>query len=313
VTPFAYPLTRPGLYPFQVKADSLGAVALDMAEQDASGNFRRNATDFGLIRVSEFRDVRALVTPASTRGLPGAAQAYVVEGTNMGNVEDTMSVRTEFLDSNAGGCTLAELGRRTDCPYRALPTRIDKGAWTDVATLDAQFGPLPPLGTQSDRLSMAVPADWKGMQDTTYRFDVTVESPARGLDPAVSNTARVEHTVIATKESMTRFLQFEVQALIAAIEAAEAQGVKAGGALPIALHPLLGKVEQALALVLAGNLDKASGPLTSATHIVDAFQHALSGQASKLPAALVADWRSRADAIGADLLTAAACPLTSRP
>ena len=151
------------------------------------------------------------------------------------------------------------------------------------------------------------------MRDTAYEFEVKVESPAIGLDPPVSRSVVVRHTVVATKESMTRYVRHEVLELIAAIEAANAAGVPTGGLHPIAVHPVLQKVEQALALVLSGDLEKASGPLTSGVKVIEAFLHALDAAERKAPAELAADWRSRAEAIRVDLGRAAASTVPSAP
>ena len=294
ISPFAHPSTRPGLYPFQVTADSRGAREAGLDAVDPSGHRRLGATDVGLIEVVAFRDVRVAVTPPEAALKAGLTQAYVLEGSNMGNQPDSMTLGVEFRDSNQAGCGLANLGSGPGCPERAWPTRIDVGAWTNAASLPAGFGPLEPLDVGTASLTVTVPREWEGMRDTAYEFEVKVESPGIGLDPPVSRAVVVRHTVLATKESMTRYLRHEVLELIAAIEAANAAGVPTGGLRPIAVHPVLQKVEQALALVLSGDLEKASGPLTSGEKVAEAFLHALGAVERKAPVELTADWRGRA-------------------
>ncbi len=313
VSPFAHPSTKPGRYPFQVKGDSRGARLFGLAEVDPSGHRRLGATDVGFIEVIAFRDVRLAVTPPTASLKPGPTQAYAIEGSNMGNETDSMTLAVQFRDSNQAGCGLPSLGSHPGCPERAFPTRIDAAAWTTAGGLPDQFGPLEPLGNGTAGFAVTVPRDWEGMRDTTYEFEVEAESPARGPDPPVSRAVVVRHGVVATKESMTRYVRHEVLELIATIEAAHAAGIATGGLHPIALHPVLQKVDQALALVLSGDLEKASGPLTSGVKVTEAFLHALDAVERKAPTEMAADWRSRAEAIRLDLQAAAASLVPSAP
>jgi hypothetical protein len=313
ISPFAHPSTRPGLYPFRVTADSLRARELGLGDADASGHRRLGAADVGLIEVVAFRDVRVAVTPPGTALKPGLTVAYAIEGANMGNQADSMTLAVQFRDSNQAGCGLPDLGSGPGCPERAWPTRIDPGAWTTAGGLPAGFGPLEPLDVATAGFSVTVPRAWEGMRDTPYEFEVKVESPGAGLDPPVSRAVVVRHVVVATKESMTRFIRHEVLELIASLEEANAAGVPTGGLKPIAAHPVLQKVEQALALILEGDLDKASGPLTSGVKVTEAFLHALGAVERKVDPELAAEWRARADAIRADLGFAAASTVPSAP
>jgi hypothetical protein len=313
ISPFAHPSTRPGRYPFEVKADSREARLLDLAAVDPSGHRRLGASDVGFIEVIAFRDVRLAVTPPEAALKPGLSQPYAVEGSNMGNEPDSMTLTVDFRDSNRESCGLADLGSGPGCPERAWPTRIDPGTWTTAGSLPDHFGPLEPLEFGAAGFAVTVPREWEGMRDTTYEFEVEVESPGRGLDPPVSRAVVVRHAVVATKESMTRYIRHEVLELIAAIEAANAGGVRTGGLQPIAVHPVLQKVDQALALVLSGDLGKASGPLSSGVKVVEAFLHALDAVEAKVPAELAGDWRSRAEAMRTDLEVAAASMVPSAP
>jgi hypothetical protein len=146
ITPFVHPSTSPGLYPFRITADSREAAALSLAAVDPSGNFRLGASDIGFIKVESFYDPQVAIQPAAPAALPGTQVLYTVEGTNMGNSNDSMSVAVEVLDFNADGCDLVDRGTRSGCPYRATVTRIDP-AWTTVGSLATTFGPLEPLGS----------------------------------------------------------------------------------------------------------------------------------------------------------------------
>ena len=113
--------------------------------------------------------------------------------------------------------------------------------------------------------------------------------------------------MIATKESMTRYIRHEIIDLIAEIEAANEADIQTGGLLPIAMKPALKKADQALDNILAGKLSNASNSLSSTIKVMEAFVHALdgfNGKGDKIPAELDADWHERAAAIIEDLQVA---------
>ena len=306
VTPFIHPSTSPGIYPFRVTADSMEAKNFGLAALDPSLNHRTGAADIAFIKVESFYDPRVAVQPAAPSEKPGISVLYTVEGTNMGNSEDSMSVSVDFKDFNEAGCTLTTRGTLPGCPYRAEPTIIQVG-WTTIASLATQFGPLAPLGSATDVLSITVPDDWEGMVDTTYLYEVTTVS-LEDDDPPASNSVTVEHTVLATKESMVRYIRHEILDLITEIETANAEGIKTGGLLPIAVRPAQAKIERALELILSGKTAAASNVLESSVKIMEAFVHALdgyNGKGNKIPADQDADWHARVAAIIADLQVAA--------
>jgi hypothetical protein len=314
ITPFIHPSTSPGIYPFRVTADSTEAKIFGLSALDPSLNHRTGAGDVAFIQVESFFDPRVAVQPAAQSAKPGIGVYYTVEGTNMGNNEDSMSVAVDFKNFNEVDCTLTTRGTLPGCPYRAEPTVIQVN-WTTVVSLATLFGPLSPLGSATDSLGITVPGDWEGMEDTTYLYEVTSVS-LEDDDPPASNSIIVEHTVLATKESMVRYIQHEVLDLIAEIETVNALGIKTGGLLPIALHPVNGKVEQALELILSGRMAGASNTLKSSIKVMEAFVHALdgfNGKGNKIPADLDADWHARAAAIIADLQVAASSEVASAP
>jgi len=308
ISPFRHPLTRPGLYPFRIMADSSDARVLGLAPVDPSGHHRMGASAVAFIEVVSFREPRIAISPESAALRPGVEQNYMVEATNMGNLEDSISMTPAFLDFNIAGCTLTTMGSEAGCPYRAVPTQLDAAGWTTVNELATQFGPLEPLESGVDSFRITVPSDWAGMTDTTYQYSITVISLEDEDEPPASNMLTVDHTVLATKESMTRYIRLEIQALIAEIRSANSQGIRTGGLLPISMRPALRKINQALTLVLQGKMQRASNALSSNRRIMRAFIRALNGfngKGTKIPAAMDEDWRNRALAIIDDLAVAA--------
>ncbi len=313
ITPFVHPSTSPGIYPFRVTADSSEAKLLGLATVDPSFNRRTGAHDVAFIKVESFYDPRIAVQPATPAAKPAVEVVYTFEGTNMGNSEDSMAIAVDFKDFNADGCSLTDRGKLPGCPYRAERTVIDAETWTTLASLATGFGPLDPLGSDTDTLVIVAPGDWEGMEDTTYQYEVTATS-LEDDDPPTRNSILVEHTVIATKESMTRYIRHEIVDLIAEIEAANEAGIKTGGLLPLSTKPALEKADKALQSILAGKLSGASNALSSNIKIMEAFVHALdgfNGKGTKFPMELDADWRARAAAIIEDLQVAEASEVTS--
>lgn len=310
ITPFRHPLTRPGRYPFRITGDSVEAKRFAMASEDPSGHLRTGASDVAFFEVTAFSEPQVAAQPATASGKPGVAIEYTVEGSNLGNVPDSLQLDATLVDFNRAGCTLTTLGTLADCPYRAVPTAIPAG-WTTLDALPDGFGPLEPLGVETSPLSIAVPGDWAGMEDTVYQLVLSVTSLEDEDVPPASRSAVLERTVIATKQSMTRYVGLEIRELIAEIEAANAGGVRTGGLLPISMYPAQKANDRALASILAGDLDQASNGLRAEIHLLEAFLRALDGAASRLPADLVADWRARGEAILGDLALAAASDVTS--
>lgn len=316
IRPFRHPLTRPGIYPFKVTADSWDAKSYGLAPIDPSGHYRMGANDVAFIQVVSFRDPQIAVDPMTTALKPGVPQTFNVEGSNMGNVVDSLSVGVNFIDFNPAGCTLTTLGTESGCPFRAVPTVIQSSDWTTVSGLFTQINNLEPIGAVPDSFDILVPRDWAGMTDTTYQYEITVVSLDDDQQPPASNTVLVEQTVIATKESMTRYIGLEIRELISEIENANVQGINTGGLLPIASHPALQMIDEALDLILSGDMNKASNTLSSNIRIMEAFVRALdgfNGKGNKIPADMDLDWHARARAIIEDLQLAAASDIASAP
>jgi hypothetical protein len=225
---------------------------------------------------------------------------------NGGNQEDSITVETDMIDFNQEDppCTLTTLGTQPGCPYRAEVTRIqDQDDWKKIDGFKGLYDSLGPGERAEPTPSFVVtaPAGWAGMEDTSYEFIVTAKSLG---DPGASNSVSVFYIVQATKESMTLYIALEIYELIDEIGAANTQGIKTGGLLPISMYPAKKKIDQALALILNGRLDRASKALSSNGSIMEAFVHALdgfNGKGDKIPEPLSTDWRNRALAIIGDL------------
>jgi hypothetical protein len=309
VTPFRHPLTSPGLYPVEILADSVEAKANALAAVDPSGQRRTDAQDVVFIEVDAFFDPLVAAQPSIESGKPGVGKTYTVEVSNGSNVDDSITVKTTRVDSNQTGCTLTTLGSSPECPYRATPTAVPLD-WTNLE-LPTPAGPLSPLGMQSNAVTINVPSDWAGMQDTTYQLVFTVTSNEDPETPAATNNVLVEQTVTATLESMTRYIGLELAQLISVLEQAETKGIATKGLKPISVNAVQRANDRALALILDGNLGGAAKQHASSIKIMEGFTKALEGSGKSLPADLFDDLNARAAAIIQDLTVATANPIPS--
>ena len=306
VSPFRHPLTKPSRYPVRITGDSIEAKAKGMASPDPSGIARFDARDLTFVQVKTFFEPQVVILPNADGGKPGVTRTYAIEGANGGNAPDSMSVSLAFLDFNQGGCTLTTMGRAAGCPYRAVPTVVPM-AWTTAASLSPvlpKTGLFEPLGSAQDPFTLAVPRDWAGMDDTTYQFKVTTVSQKDPETPKATKNFTAEHKVIATKESMTRYIGLEIEELIATLNAAENAGVKLGGLKPIAVHPIRMMNANALESILAGNFAKATNNLSTSIQLVEAYARVVESSAKALPADLYSDLQKRCAAMLADLAKA---------
>lgn len=309
VTPFRHPLTAPGIYPVQILADSVEAKSNGLQPVDPVGQTRVNAEDTVLIQVDAFYDPLIAAQPASESGKPGVGKAYTVEVSNGSNVDDTIDVDTRFVDYNQVGCTLTTLGTAAGCPFRAVPTAVQL-AWTN-GKISTPAGPLAPLGLVSQNLTIDVPSDWAGMEDTTYQVVFTVTSQGDPESPPASNRRFIEQTVVATMESMTRYIGLELDELIAVLDQANADGVATAGLKPISMQAVQRANNRALASILDGNLRGASRTHAANIRVMEGFVRALNGSGKSLPADLFMDLQARAAAIIGDLEVAEASQIPS--
>jgi hypothetical protein len=149
------------------------------------------------------------------------------------------------------------------------------------------------------------------MVNTTYDFTVTGTSTADTETPRASEAKNGTLTVLATKESMTRYIGLEIAELVERIEATNAGGTKTAGLLPI-LKQVQKNNDQALANILAGNLAGATSAHSQNINLMQAFVRALDGSGGSPPRYPEAvEFRARADAILLDLPIAQASGVTS--
>src|SRR3954466_11928248 len=272
VTPLKDPSTRPQVYPVTFKVDSTEAFDNNMAAVDPSGIFRIGANDVVYVNVLPYFDPRITSTPPSSSGKPSApTQAYGETVQNHGNAPDQIRLTYAATDFNTAGCTLTTLGSGAGCPYRAVPTAIQP-SWNTAGGLTTLFdsplaspavGNVEVLGNRNTGFTIDVPSDWAGMTDTTYTFPITVTSLIDDGAPPAANSVNITQTVIATKQSMTRYIGLEITDFIAAVQRANAAGVSTSGLLPINTHPISMMNDDALSAILGGNFGSASQKLAS--------------------------------------------------
>jgi hypothetical protein len=318
VTPLKDPSTRPQVYPVSFKVDSTEAFDNNMAAVDPSGIYRLGANDVVYVNVLPYFDPRIASVPPGSIAKPSApAQAYGETVQNHGNAPDQIRLTPAAIDFNTGGCTLTTLGSSTACPYRAVPTVIQP-SWTTAAGLTTLFDPpsstpavgdVEVLGSRNTGFTIDVPSDWAGMSDTTYTFNITVTSLIDDGAPPASNNLNITQTVIATKESMTRYIGLEIADFLAAIQRANAAGVSTGGLAPINIHPVTMMNDDALAAILAGDQGTASKKLATEINLMSAIQKT----AGKAAAPYGADFTARSTAILNDMARAQASTVTSAP
>jgi hypothetical protein len=142
------------------------------------------------------------------------------------------------------------------------------------------------------------------MQNTEYEFTISGTSTKDTAMPPASNEVVAHHKIIATKESMVRYIQLELTAFLAAIETAAAQGIRARGVEPVMLHPVSMMNQRALEQILGGDLASASKTIGSSIRVMNAVNLMVNG--ANLPPAYASDWKARSAAILTDLATAQA-------
>lgn len=313
IAPFRDALTRPGFYPVPIFVDSkdariLSAPPTSMPATDPLGIRRLAATDTVNVIVLAFFAPKVEALPPASAAKPGApGQAYNFLVTNLGNAPDTFSMVNTLVDFNTANCTLTTLGGSSaGCPYRAKPTVIP-AAWTTVAGFSPSIGPLGPLGNQATGYRVSVPPDWAGMRDTIYQIVATSTSTQDDEDPKAKSSVTVSHKVIATKQSMTRYIGLEIEELVQKITAANAAGTRTGGLLPLLTREVQVMHGKALDAIVAGDLAGGSKSLATAIKGMQAFLAAMPA----LPQALLDDWNAAANAIIRDMQDAMASNVTS--
>jgi hypothetical protein len=323
ITPFQHYSLTPGVYPFAVEMDSTNATNIGLDRTDASGHNRTDSFVIGYFNASAFYEPRVEIQDPKTRFpadptiLPGNSVNYTIQVRNAGNAPpppepgDIINVTNTFIDFNQGGCNLTTLGSESlKCPFRAFPT-VMQDDWPenlDDILID-NFGPLKPGATNSSTITITAPSNWAGMEDTTYQFELNATSQKDPATPPASTSSTGNFTIIATKESNTRFIGLEIRELIQNITRANAEGIKTHGSLPISLNAMERTNNRTLNLIENENLDGADHPLSANIYMTKAFKHQLAPLLCDGPenkCAYFEAWDKAADAIIDDLITAIA-------
>ena len=277
ITPLRNFATAPGNYPFTVIAQSAGATM---------NGLTRTASASATVHVLTFHDPLVEIVPSSHQVNPGQTASYTINVQNNGNAMDSIDLSVTYLDFG----TL----------YRAVPTVIQP-SWATLGSM--HFGPLSPGQKGTTTLVITVPATWQGAQNAVYMFKATVTSSA---DPTVHASKTGDLTVVASKASITRFIDGEINSLSHDVSVSS---IPSGlnSALSSKLSNAEAKKEAGLANILAGNLGLANNELTSASNSIGAFVSQVTAHSGKdIPTTLAASWISQAQTIMNDIQAALA-------
>ena len=300
ISPLAHPFSRPGVYPFRLKADSEQSKLKGLPAVDPLGNQRVDAAIEGTLQVTAFFDPRIALLPDGVAAMPGNARTFRVDAANGANTPDSMTIATRFLDSNSAPCGIATRGGgEAGCPYRAEITAVPP-EWLEGAP-PQWFGPLQPSQIGTASFTIRVPATWAGMEDTLYGIEMTATSTGDPGSQPASRTVRIEQMVRTTLESKTRYIGLEIQELIEEIGQAQAAGLRTAGLLAIATHPIQLAHARAMERLAANDPGAVIQALQTTRRTTGAFLRALNGSGGNLPPATFGDWRMRAGAILDDL------------
>jgi cellobiose-specific phosphotransferase system component IIA len=250
ITPYKDWSTTPGDYPFTVTAASEQAVLYGLTATESK---------LGNVHVLPFHEVKIKLTPASVTVKPGQAANYTIEVTNLGNVRDSFSISLLFDDF--GGT------------YKAFPTSI-QSAWT---TIDKPTLTMDPGQSDVAKLTITVPQNWAGMQDTTYKFTATATCQA---DPTANASDSANLIVKTTKQSMAEYVKLEIQWLQNNVISLHLKADVNTGLLDKLGNATM-KVDQAIQWINQGNVTVANNMLTAANNILDAFINQVNGQKGK--------------------------------
>jgi hypothetical protein len=244
------------------------------------------ATDTATTQLTLY-GVEISLTPPTVLVEPGQSALYTIDVYNLGNVQDSFDISLLFDDF--------------DGAYRAFPTSIQL-TWT---TLDKTTITLDPGASDSAALTITVPHDWAGMEDATYEFTATATCLA---DPAADDSESAELTVQATKESMARYIDLELQWLTDMVSSSTIdETIKAS--LLDQLTQTTNKKEQALDYILNGRIKLANNMLKACKRIMKAYIALVEAQHDKyIPEVTANDWIATAQAIVDHIETTIATP-----
>jgi hypothetical protein len=199
IKPWRNYVTSLGDYPFTVVGASEGATLAGLV---------RTGSGSAIVHVLPFFEVGVSIKPKSYTLKPGNAESYAINVTNLGNVVDSFSLAPQYTDFGT--------------KYRAVPTVIQT-SWTTITK--TSIGPLAPGAYDIATLTISVPADWAGMENTTYEFNATATSLGDTHVPKANKTDSANLIVQATRASMTRYIDMELQSLINTVGTSTVRGM----------------------------------------------------------------------------------------
>jgi len=187
---------------------------------------------------------------------PGETTYYILDVYNLGNFWDDMALTFSGLDFVSA--------------FEALPTAIPQ-SWINF---DPIVVSAAPANMAKSNLTISIPSDWAGMENTTYDFEVTATS---SITPD-SHTNDSHLTVIATPESMMYYVKAELENLESDVNALSTD-VKSG--LLAKIHAAQKKLDQAFERYLAGDDPPAGNHLETVQNMMNAFIHLVDAQRDK--------------------------------
>jgi hypothetical protein len=189
---------------------------------------------------------------------PGESTYYILDVYNLGNVVDNMYLNLVGLDF--GGA------------YEAHPTQLPE-SW---ANFDPLWISATPGNMVKSNLTISVPSDWAGMENTTYDFEVTAYSSIPPDNP--SHTESAQLVVLATPESMMHYVKGELGNLESDVNSLSTD-IKEG--LLAKVHSSQSKLDQAFEIYLLGDDPPASNLFRTTQNKLEAFLHIVDAQRDK--------------------------------
>ena len=215
------------------------------------GNY--NLTNSTTVVVSvERHSFEVSVQQVNTEIRPGETAAYMITVRNTGTISDTYLLRMLDMDSS----------------------------WSYP---DNVYGGVSAGGSITLYLKVTVPSDYPLIENTTYDFTITLscmhDQTVMSNAPLIY-TADETLTVIATKESKTRYMINEVEELMATLDNMDIQaGVK--NSLQNKLENALDKLNTALDDILNGDETHANNMLNCAQNKINSFINEVEAQRGK--------------------------------
>lgn len=281
VKPYRHWSTAPGDYSFSVTGTSQRTIL-------PQHEIVTTKTEKSIVHVLPFYEPSVSITPETLATGPGGTKTYLIEVRNYGNVQDSFQLTFSFTD----------LGALCD----AFPTAI-QAQWTVVSK--TSFTSMNPGQSDFATISITIPSDWAGMENTPYEFTAIATSQT---DPSAIGSDSSTLVVQPTKESKCRYIDLELKWL--------ADMVRNSGLEPSIVASLLDqlnaailKEQQALDYVLVGKIKMANNMLRASGEISKAFIDLVLAQRGKyIPEAIADLWIARAQEIRVHIRNAISTP-----